>query len=75
MQNLAFQSHVPLRPVLDAIRKPWDRLLRFTSRQTADGRLYVGQGEPVMVFPVFGGGPIEHRPGARRARRGRLHQL
>ena len=57
MQNLAFRSNVPLRPVLDAIRRPWGRLLHLASRRTSHGRLYVGQGQPVMVFPVFGGGP------------------
>src|SRR5512140_787361 len=57
MHDLAYRPHVPLRPVLDAIRQPWSRLLRPASRRTADGRLYLGQGQPVMVFPVFGGGP------------------
>lgn len=57
MQNPAFRSHVPLRPMLDAIRQPWSRLVNLAARRTADGRLYVGQGQPVMVFPVFGGGP------------------
>jgi len=56
MQNLAFRSHIPLRPVLDAIR-PLRCLLDFGSRRTAAGKLYGGQGQPVMVLPVYGGGP------------------
>ncbi len=43
--------------MLDAIRQPWDRLLHGASRRTADGKIYLGQGQPVMVFPVYGGGP------------------
>lgn len=57
MQQTGFRPHVPLRPVLDAIRQPWSHLWHSASRRTADGRLYVGRGQPVMVLPVFGGGP------------------
>ncbi len=57
MAHVAFRARIPLRHMLDAIRQPWSRLLHGASRRTADGKLYVGQGQPVMVFPVFGGGP------------------
>src|SRR5665647_161155 len=49
-------SHVPFRPMLDALRWPWSHWPHSASRTTADGKLYVGDGQPVMVYPVFGGG-------------------
>ena len=42
--------------MLDAIRRPWSHWPHSASRTTADGKLYVGDGQPVMVYPVFGSG-------------------
>jgi len=47
-------------PMLDALRRPLRWLLRRASRScrhTPEGRIYLGDGQPVMVFPAFGGGP------------------
>lgn len=45
-------------PVLDALRLPLRRLIGATQpwRQTPRGKVYLGDGQPVMVFPVFGSG-------------------
>jgi len=47
-------------PVLDALRLPLRRLIHRAIqpyRHTPRGKLYLGDGQPVMVFPVFGSGP------------------
>ena len=47
-------------PVLDALRVPLRRLIHRAThpyRDTPRGKIYVGDGQPVMVFPVFGSGP------------------
>ena len=47
-------------PVLNALREPWMRLLGRTSppvRYTADGVVYLGDGQPVMLFPLLGKAP------------------
>jgi hypothetical protein len=54
-----FSSFSP-RPVLDALRHPLRHLVREVTRpslQTVEGKVYLGEGQPVMVFPVLGGGP------------------
>jgi thioesterase domain-containing protein len=59
MPLAGFSSFSP-RPVLDALRHPLRRLARGASRrslQSAGGKIYLGEGQPVMVFPVLGGGP------------------
>ncbi len=46
-------------PVLDALL-PLRRLIQRTVRPyriTAHGKLYLGEGQPVMVMPIFGQGP------------------
>jgi pimeloyl-ACP methyl ester carboxylesterase len=58
MALAGFSSFSP-RPVLDALRHPLRRLVRDVacpSLQTAGGKVYLGEGQPVMVFPVLGGG-------------------
>ena len=45
--------------VLDSLRQPLRRFLHRagqTSRNTAHGRLYLGEGQPVLVLPMFGHG-------------------
>jgi hypothetical protein len=45
--------------MLDALRQPLRRFLHraaLTSRNTPHGRLYLGEGQPVMVLPMFGHG-------------------
>ena len=47
-------------PVLDALRTPLRRLIHRATqpyRHTPRGKLYLGDGQPVMVFPIFGSGP------------------
>lgn len=47
-------------PVLDALRQPLRRLLHRATqayRLTPQGRFYLGEGQPVMVLPMFGAGP------------------
>lgn len=47
-------------PVLDALRHPLRRLFHRAGtpcRNTPYGRLYLGQRQPVMILPMFGGGP------------------
>jgi hypothetical protein len=46
-------------PVLHALGAPLLRLLHRATqpcRHNGDARIYLGQGQPVMVFPAFGGG-------------------
>jgi hypothetical protein len=57
MPHAGFSSFTPA-PVLDALR-PLQRLIHRATqpcRHTDQGKLYLGDGQPVMVFPVFGGG-------------------
>jgi hypothetical protein len=46
-------------PVLEALRQPLRRLMHRMQpcRHNGDAKLYLGHGQPVMVFPAFGGGP------------------
>lgn len=48
----------PSKPTLDSLRQPWRNLWE---RQPADApamaALKTGDGQPVLVFPMFGGGP------------------
>lgn len=47
------------QPVLEALQ-PIRRLIQRTVRpyrQTPEGKIYLGEGQPVMVLPVFGKGP------------------
>jgi hypothetical protein len=57
---LAGFSSFSARPVLEALRHPLRRLVReagHPSLQSAGGKIYLGEGQPVMAFPVLGGGP------------------
>jgi hypothetical protein len=57
MPHTGLSSFSPA-PVLDALR-PLQRLIHRATqpcRHTDQGRIYLGDGQPVMVFPVFGGG-------------------
>jgi pimeloyl-ACP methyl ester carboxylesterase len=59
MALAGFSSFSP-RPVLEALRHPLRRLVREVTRpslRTAGGKIYLGEGQPVMVLPVLGGGP------------------
>ena len=59
MLQAGFSSFVSSAPVLEALQ-PLRRLLQRASqpyRHTAQGRIYLGEGQPVMVFPMFGNGP------------------
>jgi hypothetical protein len=56
MSHVGFDSRISWSPVLDAIRQPW-RLLHGATRRIRDGRIYLGEGQPIVVFPVFGRGP------------------
>lgn len=55
MAHVDFDSRISWSPVLDAIRQPW-RLLHGATRRLRDGRIYLGEGQPIVVFPVFGRG-------------------
>jgi hypothetical protein len=47
-------------PVIEAFSQPLKRLMRRTFhpfRTTDQGKLYLGEGQPVMVLPLFGEGP------------------
>jgi len=53
-------SSISPAPMLDAWRQPWRQLLKRRirpSHRTAHGRIYAGNGEPVIVLPAFGHGP------------------
>jgi hypothetical protein len=57
MSHAGISSFAPV-PVLDALRplqRMFNRLMQL-SRHTDQGKIYLGDGQPVMVFPVFGGG-------------------
>jgi hypothetical protein len=66
LSHTGFMSLVqPAVPALDALRQPLRALLKRCSpatRQEGDATLYLGQGQPVIVFPVLGGGPGSTAP-------------
>lgn len=52
-------------PAFDVLRVPLRALLKRcapASRREGDTTLYLGQGQPVIVFPVLGGGPDSTAP-------------
>lgn len=52
-------------PAFDALRLPLRALLKRcapSSRRHGDATVYLGQGQPVIVFPVLGGGPDSTAP-------------
>lgn len=61
MAQAGFMSMMhPATPAFDALRLPLRALLKRcapTIRRDGDNTVYLGQGQPVMVFPVLGGGP------------------
>jgi hypothetical protein len=61
MAQAGFMSMMhPATPAFDALRLPLRALLKRcapTVRREGDNAVYLGQGQPVMVFPVLGGGP------------------
>jgi pimeloyl-ACP methyl ester carboxylesterase len=55
----------PSAPALDALRQPLRALLKRcapTVRREGEADVYLGQGQPVIVFPVLGGGPESTAP-------------
>jgi hypothetical protein len=55
----------PAVPAFDALRLPLRALLRRCApptRREGEATVYVGQGQPVIVFPVLGGGPDSTAP-------------
>jgi hypothetical protein len=44
-------------PVLNALRHPLRTFMHSKAIPGHEGRMYVGHGEPVIVFPMFGEGP------------------
>ena len=55
----------PASPAFDALRQPLRSLLKRctpSTRREGDATLYLGQGQPVIVFPVLGGGPGSTAP-------------
>ncbi len=55
----------PAAPALDALRMPLRALLKRcvpSIRREGESTLYLGQGQPVIVFPVLGGGPDSTAP-------------
>ena len=54
-----FASFLAPQPLLQALQ-PLRRLIHRTTQSSQPipgGRLYLGEGQPVIVFPAFGGGP------------------
>ncbi len=66
MAQAGFMSMVqPAAPALEALRIPLRALLKRctpSSRRAGEATVYVGQGQPVIVFPVLGGGPDSTAP-------------
>ena len=66
MPQAGFMSMVrPASPALDALRLPLRALLKRcapATRRQGDATVYLGQGQPVIVFPVLGGGPDSTAP-------------
>ena len=55
----------PAAPAPDALRLPLRALLKRcapSTRRQGDATVYLGQGQPVIVFPVLGGGPDSTAP-------------
>jgi pimeloyl-ACP methyl ester carboxylesterase len=55
----------PAVPAFDALRLPLRALLKRcapSARREGDSVIYLGQGQPVIVFPVLGGGPDSTAP-------------
>jgi len=66
MSHAGLSSLVAPAPVLDLFREPVRRLVQRTLRpyrRTEHGRIYLGEGQPVMVFPLLGN--IQHSGGLR----------
>jgi hypothetical protein len=60
MPQAGFMSLVQPTPAFDALRQPLRALLKRCApsvRRVGESDVYLGQGQPVMVFPVLGGGP------------------
>ena len=66
LSQAGFMSFVqPAVPALEALRQPLRALLKRcvpATRRQGDATLYLGQGQPVIVFPVLGGGPDSTAP-------------
>lgn len=59
MPHAGLSSFSPA-PVLDALYQPFRKFLQRAtqlSRRTSEGKIFLGEGQPVMVFPPFCGGP------------------
>jgi hypothetical protein len=68
MELAVFSRLMSSAPLVDAVFRPMRRALRRLtrlSRRTPQGKIYLGEGQPVMLFPVFGGGP-QSTAGARK---------
>jgi hypothetical protein len=58
-------SELPASPAFDALQLPLRALLKRCApcvRREGEATLYLGQGQPVIVFPVLGGGPDSTAP-------------
>jgi pimeloyl-ACP methyl ester carboxylesterase len=66
LSQAGFMSFVqPAVPAFDALRLPLRALLKRcspSSRRDGESTIYLGQGQPVIVFPVLGGGPDSTAP-------------
>jgi hypothetical protein len=66
LSQAGFRSFVqPAAPALDALRSPLRALLKRcapATKREGDATVYIGQGQPVIVFPVLGGGPDSTAP-------------
>ena len=66
LSQAGFMSFVqPAAPALSALSQPLRALLQRcgpATRREGDATLYLGQGQPVIVFPVLGGGPASTAP-------------
>lgn len=66
LSQSAFRSATqPAVPAFEALRQPLRALLKRcapSSRREGDATIHLGQGQPVIVFPVLGGGPDSTAP-------------
>ncbi|MDB5946040.1 MAG: hypothetical protein JWQ33_1066, partial [Ramlibacter sp.] len=66
LSEAGFMSFVqPAVPALNALRQPLRALLKRctpATKRAGDATVYLGQGQPVIVFPVLGGGPASTAP-------------
>ena len=66
MPQAGFMSLLqPSAPTVDALRQPLRTLLKRCTpslRREGEVTVSVGQGQPVIVFPVLGGGPDSTAP-------------